>query len=390
MGAEKMSDGKKYWIWLSLTLGAAARVDEILSAFPDPRELYEASENQRRIAGVFTQKQIEKLGTAKLSDAENVIAVCQKNGWQIITPDNILYPAGLRKIPDKPLVLYVDGDISCVRGKVMIGVVGTRKPCYESVAISRKICADLATAGAVVVSGGAMGIDSAAHEGTLDADGKTVCVMGCGLGTNYLMNNEAMRRNISRSGAVITEYPPFTSASRATFPQRNRIISGMSHGVLVVEAGGKSGSLITARCASEQGREVFAIPGSVLTSAYSGANNLIRDGAKAATCAADILAPYAVMYPDRLNLDLIDKTPVNVSLEGPAEIKKPVIIKKECPAGLDPDAQAVYNLFGEGALHSDEICALSGLSPSRVISALMELEIADCIEQSDGKNYILK
>lgn len=385
-----MSGYKKYWIWLSMALGAAARVDEILSAFPRPHKLFEATENERIIAGVFTHKQLDRLRVQKMADAEAAIAVCEKNGWQIVTPDDKIYPAGLRKIPDMPLVLYVDGDISCLRGRVMIGVVGTRKPCYESTAIARRICGDLAAAGAVVVSGGAMGIDSAAHEGALDAGGKTVCVMGCGLGTNYLMDNEAMRRQISRNGAVISEFTPFTNATRATFPQRNRIISGMSHGVLVVEAGEKSGSLITARCANEQGREVFAIPGSVLSTAYSGANKLICDGAKAATCAADILAPYAIMYPDRLNLDVIDKSPVTSGIEPPKEKKKPVIIKKDCPAGLDHDAQAVYNLFGEESLHPDEICAMSGLSPSKVIAALMQLEIADCIEQSEGKNYILK
>ena len=388
MGAEKMSDNKKYWVWLSMALGSAARVDEILSAFSNPRELFEADSSHRIISGVFTRRQLERLESTPMANAETAISVCQKNGWSIVTPDDIYYPAGLRKLADMPLALYVDGDISCVRGKVMIGVVGTRKPCYESIAIARKISGDLASAGSVVVSGGAMGIDSAAHEGALEAGGKTVCVMGCGLGTDYLMDNESMRRRISKNGALVTEYPPFTKASRVTFPERNRIISGMSHGVLVVEAGGKSGSLITARCANEQGREVFAIPGSVLSTAYSGANNLIRDGAKAVTCAEDILAPFAVMYPDRLKLNTIDSTPLKQAVKT-SEAEKPKIIKKESVNGLDPDAAAVYNLFGEESLHPDEICAMSGLPLSKVIPALMELEMADYIKQTDGKNYIL-
>lgn len=385
-----MNDYKKYWIWLSMALGASARVDEVLSAFPEPHLIFEAAENDRILAGVFSKSQLERLRASDLTNALSAISVCEKNGWQIVTPDDRLYPAGLRKIPDMPLVLYVDGDISCVRGKVMIGVVGTRKPCYESIAITRRICGDLASAGAVVVSGGALGIDGAAHEGTLDAGGKTVCVMGCGLGTRYLMDNEAMRRRISKNGAVISEFPPLSNASRITFPQRNRIISGLSHGVLVVEAGDKSGSLITATCASEQGREVFAIPGSVLSTAYSGANKLIRDGAKAVSCAEDILAPYSVIYPDRINLKAIDKSPVASEIISREEEKKPVFVKKDCPSGLDPDAQAVYNLFGEGALHFDEICAMSGLSASKVIPALMNLELADYIEETEGKNYTLK
>lgn len=385
-----MNGYKKYWIWLSNVLGAAAKVDEVLSAFPEPHKLFEATEHERLVSGVFSRKQFEKLGSVKLDEAVRAVEVCEKNGWQIITPDDKIYPAGLRKINNMPLVLFVNGDISCLRGKVMIGVVGTRDPSYESVALARKISGDLASAGAVVVSGGAKGIDCAAHEGSLDAGGKTVCVLGCGLGTRYLMENEAMRRRVSENGAVISEYMPYTNASRATFPQRNRIISGISHGVLVVEAGEKSGSLITAECAKEQGREVFAIPGSVLSTAYMGANSLIRDGAKAATGARDILMQFSVIYPDRINLDAIGKTPVSLAVMPEEKEKKQVIIPKECPSGLDPDAQAVYNLFGEGTLHFEEICALSDLPASRVIPALMTLVVEDCIEETDAKYYTLK
>ena len=375
---------------MSRAVGPSAKVDEILSAFPEPHKLFESTEQERVLSGVFSPKQFEKLKSPKLDEAIRAVEACEKNGWQIITPDDKLYPAGLRKISNMPLVLFVNGDIGCLRGKVMIGIVGTRDPSYESIAIARKIGGDLASAGAVVVSGGAKGIDCAAHEGSLDAGGKTVCVLGCGLGTRYLMENEAMRRRISENGAVISEFLPFMPASRITFPQRNRIISGISHGVLVVEAGERSGSLITAECAKEQGREVFAIPGSVLSTAYMGANSLIRDGAKAATGAADILRQFSVIYPDRVNLDAIDKTPVSSAIKPEEEEKKQVIIKKECPSGLDPDAEAVYNLFGEGTLHFEEICALSGLSASRAIPALTFLVLEDYIEESDGKYYTLK
>ena len=376
-----MNDYKKYWIWLSSLIGVSSRTDEILSAYPEPHKLFEASEKDRLLSGVFTPGQLEKLRKNDLSKALDALSACEKHGWQIVTPDDKIYPAGLRKIVDMPLVLYVDGDISCLRGKVMVGVVGTRKPCVESVEITRRICGDLASAGAVVVSGGALGIDSAAHEGTLNAGGKTVCVLGCGLGTRYLMDNEAMRRQISKNGAVVSEYAPFTSASRLTFPQRNRIISGMSHGVLVVEAGDKSGSLITAEYAAEQGREVFAIPGSVLSSAYSGANKLIRDGAKSVSCAEDILKSYSVIYPDRINLSAIGKASV------PAKAKEE---KKASPSGLDPDELAVYNLIGEKALDFNDICALSGLSAPKVIPILLKLELEDYIIENDEKNYTLK
>ncbi len=381
-----MSD-RKYWVWLSLVMGAGSRTDELFCAFKNPQEVYETEYAKRKLTGVFTPKQLERSGTTKLSDAENILSVCDKNGWGVLTPDMKEYPAGLRKLVDFPIVLYVDGDITCVRGKVMIGVVGTRKPCNESIAIARKICTGLASAGAVVVSGGALGIDRAAHESSMEAGGKTVCVLGCGLGTRYLLENEAMRRDISRSGAVISEFPPFYNANRTTFPIRNRIISGISHGVLVVEAGAKSGSLITAGCAAEQGREVFSIPGSVLTTAYTGANNLIRDGAKAVTCARDILESYAVMYPDRLDMSKADTVPDYESVkEKPSE---PMPVKKEMPEDLDPNAKAVYGLFGTEPLHPDDIAAESGLPMPKVISALMMLEINGLIKQTNGKNYVL-
>ncbi len=380
-------NGKKYWVWLSAALGAAARVDEILSAFPDPKELYEATKSERMLAGVFTGRQIERMDEVPLSEAERRIEICEKNGWNIVAPSDKIYPAGLRKIPDRPLVLYVDGDISCLRGSVMVGIVGTREPCNESVAITRKISGDIASAGGVVVSGGALGIDSAAHEGALEKNGKTVCVLGCGLGTDYLKTNEAMRRAVAKSGAVITEYPPFTVATRYTFPERNRIISGISHGVLVVEAGSKSGSLITARCAAEQGRDVFAIPGSILVSAYTGVNSLIKDGAKAVTGAKDVLEAYAVMYPDRLDLSVLDGTSLEDAVVSKPSAAKP---RKKLISGFGADADTVYNLFGDEPIHPDDICAESGLPMSKVIAALIQLEIGDLIRQIGGKLYILK
>lgn len=378
-------NGKKYWIWLSAVLGAGARVDEILSAYPDPKKLFEATETERTVSGVFTRRQLQKMNETKLSDAENTISVCQRNGWNVVVPTDIAYPAGLRKLPDKPLVLYVDGEISCLRGRVIVGVVGTRKPSYESITVARRISGDLAAAGVVVVSGGALGIDSAAHEGALSKKGKTVCVLGCGLGTDYLMENEALRRDISKNGAVVTEYPPFTKASRYTFPERNRIISGMSHGLLVVEAGAKSGSLITAKRANEQGRDVFAIPGSVLISAYTGVNSLIKDGAKAVTNASDILETYAAMYPDRLDLSAVEEKPVEADPK--PEKKKP---RKRLVSGMGGDADTIFNLLGYEPMHPDDLCAESGLPMPKVITALLQLEIGDLIEQTGGKLYVLK
>lgn len=381
----------KYWVWYSLAIGTAARNDDVLSAYPDPQKLYEASETERMLSGVMSQTRLQRIAATPMKNAERIIEICKKNGWSIVTPDSTDYPDELRRLTDMPIVLYVDGDVSCLNSSVAIGVVGTRKPGGESIDIAKRISAQAAAAGAVIVSGGALGIDSAAHEGALLAKGKTVCVLGCGLGTDYLRENEALRRQISKNGALVTEYPPFTAASRYTFPARNRIISGLSKGVLVVEAGEKSGSLITATKASEQGKEVYAIPGSVLSTAYTGANRLIRDGAKAVSSAEDILTPFSVMYPDAIDMKKINELPEELRNSISAEEKKqPLKTKKPLTGDFSPAAAAVYELFGDSPLHPDEISRMSGMPLSAVISALFKLEVEDYIVQTDGKNYILK
>lgn len=385
----------KYWVWYSLIAGVATRNDDILTAFPDPEKIYNAGENEIVSSGGVSAARLKKILSTPIEKAEEIVETCKRNGWHIITPESADYPDDLRRLIDMPIVLYVDGDLSCVNKGIAIGVVGTRKPGSESIAIATKISAQAAAAGAVIVSGGALGIDSAAHEGALLAKGKTVCVLGCGLGTDYLRENEPLRREISKSGAVVTEYAPMARASIYSFPARNRIISGMSKGVLVVEAGEKSGSLITARRAAEQGKEVYAIPGSVLSTAYTGANKLITDGAKAVASAEDILKPYSVMYPDIINLKKIEEISEKFRLPEaaePKEVKKsgPPKEKKELAGDYGKNIETVYALFGSEPLHPDEISLISGMPLSEVISALFKLELEGYIKQTDGKNYVLK
>ena len=385
----------KYWVWYSLIAGVATRNDDILTAFPDPEKLYNAGENEIVSSGGVSAARLKRILSTPIEKAEEIVETCKRNGWHIITPESADYPDDLRRLIDMPIVLYVDGDLSCVNKGIAIGVVGTRKPGSESIAIATKISAQAAAAGAVIVSGGALGIDSAAHEGALLAKGKTVCVLGCGLGTDYLRENEPLRREISKSGAVVTEYAPMARASIYSFPARNRIISGMSKGVLVVEAGEKSGSLITARRAAEQGKEVYAIPGSVLSTAYTGANKLITDGARAVVDAEDILKPYSVMYPDIINLKKIEEISEKFRLPEaaePKEVKKsgPPKEKKELAGDYGKNIETVYALFGSEPLHPDEISLISGMPLSEVISALFKLELEGYIKQTDGKNYVLK
>ena len=379
-----------YWIWLQLALVAGARTDDILSAFPSPRALYESDEMTRRVSGVFTPKQIEKLSHTKLEDAQHILARCGTLRQEVVTPEDALYPRVLRRLSDAPCALYVRGDLSCLQDKLAIAVVGARHASMYSLDVARQLCRDLARAGAVVVSGCAMGVDSASHAGAIYGGGKTVGVLGCAIEARYLMENEALREEVSRHGALVTEYPPGTPARAAHFPMRNRIISGMSAGVLVIEAGEKSGSLITARLAGEQGRDVFAVPGDLTSVDYRGVNRLIRDGAKPVFSARDVLAEYTWVY-DNLSLEQIGQQPMQTEKppipqpDAPAPAKKPP--QPEVP--LSADAEAVLAHFTQDALYTDDLVRATGFGPNRVFTALTELEICGLIKMIEGKRYTL-
>ena len=374
-------NGKVYSIWLSLALGAGARCNEILSAFDSARDIFESDMQTLRLSGVFTQKQLEKIEKSKMQDASVQLETCEKNGWQCITYRDKEYPDLLRRTADPPLVLYINGSFDYINESLCFGIVGTRNPSSDSVNTAMSISAQLADAGAVIVSGGALGIDSAAHQGALKAGGRTVAVLGCGLGTRYLMQSAYLREEISKNGAVISEFAPFTPASKTTFPIRNRIISGISRGVLVVEAGERSGSIITANCAMLQGRDVFAVPGNIVTSSYVGANRLIRDGATAVTCAQDIIDEYDSLYPGKLK-----RQSYEAAAKG--ESKKEKIIKKST-ALLSEKEKAVYEKFAGEPLYPGDVAAMTGLALGEVNVILTSLEINDYIISVSGGRFKL-
>ncbi len=379
-----------YWIWMQLSLGAGARTDDILSAFATARALYESDGMTRRVSGVLTAKQLEKLERTRLSDAQRVLETCAKTGCTVLTPQDDGYPAPLRNLADRPLALYVRGDLSCLREKLAIAVVGSRRASMYSMDVARQICRDFARAGAVVVSGCALGVDSAAHTGAIYGGGKTVGVLGSGFGARYLMANEALREQVAQNGALVTEYTPGTEAAAAHFPLRNRLISGLSAGVLVIEAGEKSGSLITARLAAEQGRDVFGVPGDLTSLDYTGVNRLIRDGAKPVFSARDVLEEYMWVYDD-LSIDALSRQPLMLTKQ-PAPASAPPEPK---PRRRQPDetvsetAKAVLEKFGDAPLYTDDLVRATGFEPNRVFTALTELEICGFIKMIEGKRYTL-
>lgn len=407
-----MSCPVEYWIWLQQTLGAGFFADELVSYFTDARGVYEAGEDAWIFSGTLSPKNFQKLSTLSPSQSYDIMNACEKNGWHIIPYDSPLYPKRLRRINSFPLVLYVWGDVNVLDTELSIGMVGTRNCSDYGLNIARSLSGELAGAGFTVVSGGAVGVDRACHEGAMDSNGKTIAFLGCGLGCEYLKFNENMRKRISESGAVVSEFPPFTPASRITFPIRNRLISGMSLGTVVIEAKEKSGSLITARYCREQGRTVFAVPGDVTNSNFFGTNKLIRDGAKAVFSAFDIINEFADMYPElasslspdehieRIKTDASDsgKTPelrVNKKKEqskqltlndfGVKEEENPK--EKDLPEFLTTEAKKVYSYLGNEAVHSDIIAQKCGMDSKEVLCALTELELYGLCTVHPGGRY---
>ena len=279
-----------YWIWMSCGLRAGASCLDLISYYEwNPYDVYASSFNEIFSLDVITKRQVEKLKKYSLEDAQKILDTVKENGWKVVTPSSEYYPPQLLTLQNLPLVLYVKGDETVLKNELSISVVGARKASDYGKSVARALSSAMAEMGFTIVSGGALGIDSAAHQGALDEKGKTICVLGCGLGTKYLMDNQWLRDEISQNGALVTEFPPYTPARRVTFPMRNRIISGMSLGTVVVEAGERSGSLITARLALEQGKDVFAVPGDLVSSSFLGTNNLIRNGATPVFSPNDIL-----------------------------------------------------------------------------------------------------
>ncbi len=392
----------EYWIWLQTALGAGAQTADILAYFETPEKLYLAGSEEWRLSGLFTEKKIQALKNSTPSQTGEVFKECRKKGYTIITPDSNMYPERLKTLSNMPLVIYGIGDCSVLSDTVSIGVVGTRDASAYGIQTAQKLSYRLAHAGATVVSGGALGIDSEAHAGAMLAKGRTFAFLGCGLSYNYLKENASLRRAITRYGAVFSEYQPFTAPSRATFPIRNRLISGASLGIVVIEAGVKSGSLITANCALEQGKDVFAVPGDIVRSSFDGTNHLIKNGAKPVFSAEDILSEYEYLYGDLFDMEKA-REPLNtlkyvdyrkpkserekvekvtVPEEPRKEPSKPVL-----DDSVSENAKEVFKVLKDEPLHIDDIVRATGMKMNIVLSSLTELELMGVAQQMTGKKY---
>ncbi len=300
-------DTRIYYVWLALAFGPASKLAvKLLDAVGSPETVYNEKLSGLLPSGGLSEKEIEQakalLKTRTLEDAKQTIETCSGMGIEILTPESDTYPNALRYLADRPLTLYLRGTMPDCNYNMTTAVVGTRKMTDYGRNMAYSIGVGLTYGGSIVVSGMALGSDSMALIGALDSDGQVIAVLGSGVDVVYPREHRDIYRKIIEKGAVISEYPPGTPPIGSHFPVRNRIMSGIADATVVVEADAKSGSLITAAHALEQGKKVFAVPGKIGDPGAEGTNNLIRDGALTALTAEDILAEFEFMYPHSVSV----------------------------------------------------------------------------------------
>src|SRR5438477_9702431 len=369
------------WLALTLTPGLGpTRGKRLLEFFGSIEGVLNATLTELEAAGLPTQS-AQSLATGRSVElAHDEVAKAAAAGVQLVVLDDSAYPTRLRQIYDPPLVLYVRGNVAAL-SQPGIAVVGTRHPTPYGIGMAERMACDLATRGLVIFSGLARGVDTAAHRGAVSAKGKTVAVFGTGVDVLYPKENSRLSEQIlSFGGALISEFPLGTFAAPQNFPIRNRIISGISFGVLVVEAAEYSGTRITARCALEQNRDVFAVPGNVTNKNSWGPNTLIKQGAKLVATWEDVWEEL----PPQVRLALTPYAPDESQAPGTASL-----FGEE--GELAPHEKKIFALLkADEATHIDEIVERLELqvSSSEIFAALFELELAGKVKQLPGKNFV--
>ena len=342
------------------------RVRRLLDRFETPQRILMASASDlRRVDGVGAET-ADAIGSWESQvDLGAELKRIAEFGAHVITQADAAYPALLREIHNPPIVLYVWGEVT-ERDRHAISIVGSRKTTHYGLESTKKLAYQLAYAGLTVVSGLARGIDTAAHQGALAAKGRTIAVIGSGLLRVYPAENMALAEKIVESGAVLSEFPMTVAPDPQNFPQRNRIVSGWSDSLLVVEAGLNSGALITAGQAAEQGRNVYAVPGQIDKPSAAGSNRLIQQGAKLVMSAADVLDDMELLLPEKPRLET-----------SPARVVQ-----------FSGNEQAVYNAINDGETSMDEIIAKSNLPVGAVSSTLLALEMKRLVKQLPGQHFV--
>lgn len=365
-----------YWLALKLAPGLGTRLAaRLVGAFGNAQAVFRASPTELEAQGLPPLVARSLGGPAAFEEAAREQERVQRLGCELVTYADRRYPETLRQTFDPPVVLYARGNVDLLAAP-SIAVVGARRPSPYGLAMSERLAADLAARGLVIISGLARGIDSAAHRGALSA-GTTIAVQGCGIDLCYPSENKRLKEQVEQKGLVISEFPVGAFAAPQNFPIRNRVISGLALGVVVVEAAQYSGSLITARLAMEQNREVFCVPGNVTNKLSWGPNVLIKQGAKLVQDWKDIVEELPAEARQQL-------------LAAPAGEAGSAPVASLFTEPLSPVEQALHGLLKvEASMQIDEIlAALPQYSPSEILAALLELEIKGRIRQLPGKNFV--
>ena len=382
----------KYWVWLSECRGVSNQTRlALLRHFGSPEDVFYADQGELLLTEGISREQAAALESdRKLDKADRVLADCQRLGLRILTIQDAEYPGRLQNIYDPPCLLYVKGRLPAIDEEAVVAVVGTRDCTPYGVACAEKLGYGLASGGAVVVSGLAKGIDAAASRGALRAGGVTVGVVGNGLDVHYPSESRYLYEDIAAAGVLLSEYAPGTEPAKNHFPARNRILSGLSLATLVVEAPARSGALITAETALEQGRDVFAVPGPIDAPTSVGCNRLIRDGAGLVSDAWDILREYAGRFPDKLKREEAKEQPAALGYQARQKTEaKPVPPSLDVnKSGLtDDQLDLLRALDPEEPALVDDLIERTGIPTRRVLSALTLLEIEQLVTQHSGKRY---
>ena len=382
----------KYWVWLSALNGLGSRAAHaVVEHFGSPMEAYFAPYDSYRELPDVTERDAELLGDKDLSEAERILGECEEKNIRIMTAADADYPLRLSQIYDAPQVLYLRGKLPYLDECPAIAIVGTRNASPYGEKMASSLGYQVAKGGGVIVTGMALGNDAAAARGALMAQGKCVGVLGTAIDVDYPRQNASLIADVAATGCIMSEYPP--GSGIMNFPRRNRIISGLSSGVCVVEAPLKSGALITANDALEQGRDLFVVPGNADNPNCAGSNNLLREGAKVVMTGADILEEYSGLFAVRV-AEGEKKKPYET-------VKAPdvVVDKKETAAYIDvesrlagcSDSQKVLlRLLGEGEKQADELIAASGFGPAKVMAEMTILGIRGLVSAKPGKRFALK
>ena len=413
-----------HWIWLATRDGLGDRGRAVLlERFRDAEDVYFAQASEYAAVDGLSQEAVASLQDKELKLAEKILDDCRRENIQVVTWQDAAYPRRLRNIADPPVVLYYKGRLPEFDALPLIAVVGTRKASAYGMSMAKRLGYQIASCGGVVVSGMAYGIDGMAMSGALTAGSPVIGVLGCGADIVYPTSNRALFADTERQGCLLTEFPPGTPPISWNFPKRNRIISGLSCGVLVVEAPEKSGALITARQAADQGRDVFVIPGNIDVDSCKGSNALLRDGAIAVSSGWDVMSEYEALFPDKIrknttpakqtaypdeveqvqNEGLLKvaqkpKLPKGKRCKALLERKKevdnqspsPYIDAEENRPELSPEEEQILSLLRQNVTLVDDIMAQSGLPAGKILANLTMLEIKGVVKRLPGKRVELK